>query len=120
MDAKTSSDKLRAISDAIKVEGPQMLNAISANTGEALKVIGETEIALDKLKAGGLKKAISELRNASKDMDTLSTQMGLVGHVGTALLVVGLLLSAWCFLNSLSVLILTRSNVANNPEASVT
>lgn len=119
LDAKTNSDTLRSASDSIIRDGKQVMDTTAATMGQALKVISETEKTLKRLKAQDLPKAVNDLREASKDMSTLSTQMGLVGHVGTALLVVGLLLSAWCFLNSLSVLILTKPNAVSNPDASV-
>ena len=53
--------------------------------------------------------AIAEMKSASESLHSASRQVNLAGHLGLVLLIAGLLLSGWCFLNSLSVLHLTRS-----------
>ena len=48
-------------------------------------------------------------RAASKNFSVTSEQVDIVGSIGLILLIVGLILAAWCFLNSVSLLTLSKS-----------
>jgi hypothetical protein len=74
-----------------------------------MKALVETEKTLERLKSQDLPKAIENLKTTSENLRNLSTQVDSVSNVGAVLLVVGLLLALWCFIHSLGVLLLARS-----------
>ena len=108
---KTISASLSGISDTIGRDGKNVSSALAATSEQALKVISEVEKTLAQLKTQDLPKAIADLRATSVNLSQLSAQVDIAGNVGLALLVVGLLLAAWCFLHSLGALMLAKSHV---------
>lgn len=109
-DIKAISATLSGISDTLNSDdGKNVSSALVVTSEQALKVISEVEKTLEKLKTQDLPKAIADLRVTSANLSQISTQIDMVGNVGLVLLVVGLLLAGWCFLHSLSALMLANS-----------
>ena len=108
-DLKVISESLSGISETIGRDGQKVSSAFIATSEQALKVIAEAEKALAQLKTQDLPKALADLKTTSENLRNISAQVDIVGNVGSVLLIVGLLLSGWCFLNSLGTLVLARS-----------
>lgn len=106
---KVISEKLSGISVNISRDGNNLSSAFIATLEQALKVIAEGEKTLGRLNTQDFPKAIKDLKTTSENLRKVSEQVDLVGNVGLALLVVGLILATWCFLHSLGAIILARS-----------
>lgn len=98
---------LQAISSSLSKDSKNVSAAFVDTSNHAIKVLGSAEKALAELNAQELPKAVAELKIASENLRTVSTQVDIAGNVGLVLLIAGLLLAGWCFLNSLSVLYMT-------------
>lgn len=108
-EVKVVSDSFVGISNAVGQDGQKVSAAFIATTDQALKVIGETENTLARLKTQDLPKAIAELKATSEKLRSISSQVDTVSYAGVAMLVVGLLLALWCIVHSLGALLLARS-----------
>ena len=108
-DIKSLGGSLRAISSLLANDSKNLSASITDTSNKAIKLLDETEKTLISLKSQNLPQAIAELRSASENLHSASRQVNLTGNLGLVLLVAGLLLSGWCFLNSLSVLNLVNS-----------
>jgi len=105
---KAVSDSLSGVANTISRDGQKLSAAVIATSNQALKVIAEIDKSLSRLNAQELPKALEDLRRTSMNLRDISAQVNIVGNIGMALFVVGLLLSVWCFLSSLSAI-----NLAN-------
>ena len=94
---------------SIFTEGSTQLAAVGATTNQALKQLEETEKILERIEQNDLPNTLQEMKSTSENLRTISQQVGAFGNVGLFLLIFGLLLAGWCFLNSVSVLILIES-----------
>ncbi len=115
-DFKTVRVTLVGISDSIDQDGQKVGTAFIATSDQAIKVIGETEKTLARLKTQDLPKAIADLKATSENLRSISAQVDTVSNVGLVMLVVGLLLALWCIVHSLGSLLLVRSH-AFGPDA---
>ncbi len=106
---KSLGGSLQAIASTLANDSNNLSTAITDTSNNAIKLLNETEKTLISLKSQNLPQAISELKSASENLHSASRQVNLAGNFGMVLLVAGLLLSGWCFLNSLSVLYLTKN-----------
>lgn len=104
---KLLGDGLQAVSSSLAKDSKNVSAAFVDTSNHAIKVLGAAEKALAELNAQELPKAIAELKIASDNLRTVSTQVDIAGNVGLVLLIAGLLLAGWCFLNSVSVLYMT-------------
>jgi len=109
---KASSESLSGAATGITRDGQNLAAAVIATSDQALKVLAEAEKTLGRLNKQDLPKALGDLKKTSSRLRETSAQVDMVGNVGTVLLVVGLLLSTWCFLNSLGSLVSARMNVS--------
>ena len=106
---KAISEKLSGISVNISRDGKNLSSAFIATLEQALKVIAEGEKTLGRLNTQDFPKAIKDLKTTSESLRKVSDQVDLVGNVGLALLVIGIILATWCFLHSLGAIMLARS-----------
>ena len=102
------TEGMSGIATTISSDGQNLSKAVIATSEQALKVIAEAEKTLGRLKTQHLPKAIENLRTTSAEVSKVSAKVDIVGNIGRILLLVGLILAAWCFLNSLSMLMLTN------------
>jgi hypothetical protein len=109
-DLKAVAGTLSNISVALDRDGTNVSLAFVATSDQALKVISEVEKTLSHLKSQDLPKALTDLKTTTEKLKSISVQVDLVGNFGRVLLVVGLLLSGWCFLHSLGALMLAKSH----------
>ena len=109
---KTISNSLLSASTTIANDGQKLGKAFEATCEQALKVLDETEKTIGKLHDADLPKALQDIKSTSESLRSISQEVNIVGNVGIALLIFGLLLSGWCFLNSVSLLMLVRQNSA--------
>ena len=100
---------LEAVSSSLAKDGKNLSAAITETSNNAIKLLDETAKTLASQKPQNLPQAVGEMKSDSEDLHSASRQVNLAAHLGLELLLAGLLLSGWCFLNSLSVLHLTRS-----------
>lgn len=108
-DIKSISTSMTNIATTISHDGQNLSAAIVATTSTALEVIDETQKTLGRINTEDLPKALDELKSTSHNLTVVSAQVDTLSKVGDVLLVVGMLLAAWCFLNSLGSLALARS-----------
>lgn len=73
-----------------------------ATTQQALRQIAEIERILNRLKTDDLPKAVADLKETTKDLRDASARVDMVSNIGLILLVVGLVLAAWCFVQSVA------------------
>jgi len=106
---KVLAGSLLAVSTSLAKDSKNLTSAITDTSDNAIKLLNETEKTLTSLRSLNMPQAIAEMKSASENLHSASRQVNLAGHFGLVLLIAGLLLSGWCFLNSLSVLHLTRS-----------
>jgi len=111
---KALSATLLAVSDTIGRDGKNLSLSFMTTSEQALKLLEETEKTLGRLKSNDLPKALVDLRETSDNLRSVSEQVNVGGDIGKALLVVGLLLAGWCFLNSLGTLMLVNSQRAGH------
>lgn len=113
------SQTLSSAAATISSDGQNLSAAVSATSQQALKVIAEAQKTLGRLSTQDLPKALEELRTTSKNLSTINAQVDIVGNVGWGLLIVGLLLAVWCFLNSLGALMLVNSQGSDSSSKTV-
>jgi len=106
---KQISEGISQAAIAVGRDAKSLGAAINETSAQALKVTTELENTLGRLKTQDLPKALADLKTTSEKLQSISKRVDLVGNIGEVLLVIGLLLSLWCFLNSLSTIALTRS-----------
>ena len=106
---KTIGGSLQAISSSLENDSKNLSTAITDTSNNAIKLLNETEKSLTSLKNQNLPQAVSELKNASENLHSASRQVNFAGNLGLVLLMAGLFLSGWCFMNSLSILYLTKN-----------
>jgi len=117
---KVISDSLSNVATGIARDGQNLGAAIIATSDQALKVLSEVDKTLGRFNTQDLPKAVVDLKTTSSRLHEISAQIDMVGNLGLALLVVGLLLSTWCFLNSLSAIRLASSEYpafSNTPSS---
>jgi hypothetical protein len=107
-DLKSASEALSSISETIGPDGQKLGTAVIATSEQALKTVAELEKTLTRLNTQDLPKAIADLRATSEALRTASAQVDMASNAGTVLLVVGLLLAAWCFVHSIGALLLIK------------
>lgn len=110
-DINSISVSMTNIATTISHDGQNLSGAVIATTDQALQVISEAEKTLGRINTEDLPKALAELKSTSHNLKIVSAQVGTVSNIGVVLLVAGLLLAVWCFLNSLGSLTLARWQV---------
>lgn len=108
---KASAQEIRELGIVISskaVEGSRKVVAASATTNQLLGQLDDSEKLLARLQGNDLPKALKEMKSTSENIRTISQQVGIAGNVVVVLFVFGLLLAGWCFLNSVSLLLLTN------------
>lgn len=106
---KNLGSSLQVIASSFENDSKNLSAAIVDTSNNTVRLLDETEKTLSSLKSQDLPKAIAEMKSAAENLRGASSQVSLAESWGNVLLVAGLLLSGWCFLNSLSVLHLTRN-----------
>ena len=76
---------------------------------DALKVVDEAERTFARLNTQDLPKALEDLRTTEQNLRATSEMVDIASGISKALLVVGLLLAGWCFLSSVSTLMLAKA-----------
>lgn len=118
-DIKNISESMTNIATTVGRDGQNLSAGVIATSNQALKVIGEAEKTLERIKAQDLPKAIAEMKSTSQELTKVSAQVDMVSKGGVVLLGAGLILAVWCFLNSLGMLMLataTRTTM-NQPNS---
>jgi uncharacterized phage infection (PIP) family protein YhgE len=107
-DIKNISTSMTSIATTISRDGQNLSVAVIATSDQALKVIAEAEKTLGRINTEDLPNALNELKRTSHSLEIVRAQVDTGSKVGVVLLVAGLLLAVWCFLNSLGALTLAR------------
>jgi len=105
-----------AISTSLTKDAQNVGAAIVESSNHAINLLDNIKKSLGQLKGHDLPKAVSELRSASESLRIVSSQVEISRNIGVVLLVAGLLLTGWCFLNSISLLYM-HSNHGNTQGA---
>ena len=114
---KAISASLSGVSDAISRDAKNLSSAFIATADQALLVLTEVEKTLTRIKTQDLPKAIADLKSTSENLSRVSAQVDTVGNAGLILLIVGILLSVWCFLHSVGALMLARSGTFDSADS---
>lgn len=117
---KAAGESLSGASDFLRHDGNGLANKTIATTQQALRQITEVERILQRLKKDDLPKAVADLKETTRDLRDASARAGLASNVGLVLLLVGLLLAAWCFVQSVGTLLLVRSLALDSEVATTT
>lgn len=107
---KSLGEGLIGISSSLAKDGHNISSAFVDTSNNAIKLLDDTEKTLAVLKGLEFPKALANLKIASDNLRTVGAQADIAGNFGLILLITGLLLSGWCFLNSLSLLIMTKAS----------
>jgi hypothetical protein len=110
---KAISNGLLYVSTAIANEGQGVSAEFGQLSEQTLKLLEETEKTLDGLQKRELPTAVKEMRGTAEHLRVVSMEVGDAGKIGTVLLVIGLLVSGWFFLNSLGQLMLANQISTN-------
>lgn len=105
---KSLGEGLLGVSSSLAKDGQNISSAFVDTSNNAIKLLNDTEKTLAVLKGLEFPKALANLKIASDNLRTVGAQADIAGNFGLILLVIGLLLSGWCFLNSLSLLMMTN------------
>jgi hypothetical protein len=100
------SSNMTNISAELAKDGGTLGPAVMATTEQALNLLDESGKTLDKSQSHDLPKALIEMRSTSKNLRSISQQVDTAGLIGVVGLVIGLLLCAWLFAQSVSTIIL--------------
>jgi len=117
---KAAAESLSGTSAFVRRDGQQFALKTIATTQQAVKLIVEVEKTLVRVKTQDLPKAVADLKVTSENLRDISARVDMVSNVGLILLVVGLLLAAWCFVSSLGALLLARSLASDLDTATTT
>jgi hypothetical protein len=99
---------LRYISTTIANEGQGVSTEFGQLSEQTLKLLEETEKTLDGLQKRELPTAVKEMRAAAEHLRVVSKKVSDAGNIGIWIFIIGLLVSGWCFLNSLGQLMLAK------------
>ena len=105
---KSLGEGLVGVSSSLAKDGHNISSAFVDTSNNAIKLLDDTEKTLAVLKGLEFPKALANLKVASDNLRAVGAQADIAGNFGLILLITGLLLSGWCFLNSLSLLIMTK------------
>ena len=103
-DLKASADSLQTLSTTVAKDGQYLLKATVETSNQAIKILDDSEPVLKQLRSQALPQAVAELKATSGQLASISSSIELAEKVPFFLLVIGLILAGWFFLNSLSVL----------------
>ena len=119
-DLKTQAQGIKAVSQSlldISVtmgrDGKNLSAAFVTTSQDALKVVDEAERTLGRLNTQDLPKALEDLRTTSENLRAIGEKVDIASGIGKGFLVVGLLLTLWCALNSVSTLMLANAQSAD-------
>ena len=115
-DFRTIGGGILHISKTIAADGEQIGASFGKLGEQALMLLDETEKSFDRLQKQDLPAAILEMRTTSDPLPMISQQTTRMGDISHILMIFGLLLSAWCFMNSLSLLAMS-SNFSTNENS---
>jgi len=113
---KSLGDALERISSSMTKDGQNLTTAFIDTSNQTIKLLDDTEKTLAALKGLEFPKALADLKIASDNLRAVGTQVDMAGNIGLVLLIAGLLLAGWCFLNSLHMLYLTNECFAPSPQ----
>jgi hypothetical protein len=100
--------ELFKISSAVKNDGERIGNAYVEKAKSALIVIENIEKSLDTIQGNDLPIALKEMKGTAENLKTMSESINSgVKQIGLILFVLGLLFSGWCFVHSLSLLMMS-------------
>jgi len=116
LELKATGESGMAISTSLTKDAQNVGAAIVESSNHAINLLDNIKKSLGQLKGHDLPKAVSELRSASESLRIVSSQVEISRNIGVVLLVAGLLLTGWCFLNSISLLYM-HSNHGNTQGA---
>ncbi len=89
-------------------QGMTKASEIASESAQVLQQLEDTDKLLLRLEGRDLPKALLEMKSTSENLRRISQEVSVAGNIGTIILVFGLLLAGWCFLNSLSLLMMTN------------
>lgn len=112
---KSLGNALQGISSSLAQDGQKLTTAFIDTSNQTIKLLDDTEKTLAALKGLEFPKALADLKIASDNLRAVGTQVDMAGNISLVLLIAGLLLAGWCFLNSLHMLYLTNECFTQPP-----
>lgn len=113
---RTVGEGIYVASSGIERNGKKLGDSFLASSEKARQLLEETDKTLEQLQRNDLPTAINEMRGLSKSLASATQEMPTAGQIGRLLLMIGLLLSGWCFLNSLNLLIMADQIQTTHPS----
>lgn len=106
---RTLSEGVKNLSNTVTTDGVQLGAAFSQLGDQTIKMLEESERALESIQNQDLPRSIKEMRDAAANLKTVTTEVTSISEsLGKLVLVAGFLFSGWLFLNSLSMIVLAR------------
>jgi len=103
------SDSLLSFSQTMNQDGQRLNSAFVATCAETIHLLDDAAKSIAILKRQELPDAIADLEKASLSLKDASSRVHLAEDFLLALLMVGLILSAWCFFHSVSLILLANA-----------
>jgi hypothetical protein len=99
---------VRAVSDSLLVDASRTGKQFVLASDQLIAVIDGAEGAISRVKQVDLPLAVNDLKVTSERLKAVKSQVDSGAHVALGIMIVGLLLSAWCIVHSLGVVMLAR------------
>jgi len=99
---------IRTLSDSLLVDASRTGKQFVQASDQLIAVLGGAEGAISRVKEVDLPLAIKDLKDTSERLKVVKGQVDSAVHVALAIMIAGLLLSAWCFVHSLGSVMLAR------------
>lgn len=97
----TTGNSIAVLAPALTKDAQNLAAAIIASSNQMLKLIDTTEKSLADLHKRTLPDTIANLRSAADNLSVINSRIHHASMIAEALLIIGLLLAAWCLLHSI-------------------
>lgn len=109
---KRLSDSLVSFSVMMNQDAQRLNSTFIATCSETIRLLDDVGKSVTVLNRQDLPAAIADLEKASESLKEASNRIHLTQNFSLALLVAGLILSAWCFIHSVGVIMIAKSLAA--------
>lgn len=99
---------VRAVSDSLLADASRTGKQFVLASDQLIAVIDGAEGVISRVKRVDLPLAVNDLKVTSERLKAVKSQVDSGAHVALGIMIVGLLLSAWCIVHSLGVVMLAR------------
>lgn len=101
VDLNRTGNSLLTLSTSLTNDSKGVSTAVIATSNQTRQLIDSIEKSLADLHKQTLPNAVVDLKSAASNLSSISSGIAVASHITEALVGLGLLLSAWCFVHSL-------------------